>query len=125
LNILIVDDDPLQVQLLVDVFNTDQFSAVGAKSGIDALRLLHSHHFEAILSDIRMPDMNGVELCRNVKNFDPNVYFILMTAYANDDLVLEGMRSGALIVFSKPLDIDNLFGHLTHFNRNKIPQPAG
>lgn len=118
MNILIVDDDPLQVNLLVDIFNVNHFSALGAQSGIEALRLLESTHFDVILSDTRMPSMDGVELCRKVKNIDPGIYFVLMTAYASDELVLEGILAGALITFSKPLEIDQLINHILHFSKN-------
>jgi DNA-binding NtrC family response regulator len=110
--ILIVDDDPLQVKLLVDIFTLNHFSAVGAQSGMEALRILTTEHFDVVLSDIRMPNMDGVELCRKVKIFNPGINVVLMTAYADDELVMDGVRAGALITFSKPLDIDQLVRRL-------------
>jgi CheY-like chemotaxis protein len=112
LNILIVDDDPLQVKLLVEIFNINHYSAFGVQSGEEALNFLETMPFGLILSDIRMPVMDGVELCRKVKKLDPTIAVVLMTAYAGDELVLDGIKAGALITMSKPLEIEQLFGQI-------------
>lgn len=117
MNILIVDDDPLQQKLLVEIFTINHYSAIGAQSGIEALSFLETTHFDFILSDIRMPGMDGVELCRKVKKIDPGIIVVLMTAYAGDELVLEGMQAGALITMSKPLEIDHLFNQIAFLSR--------
>jgi DNA-binding response OmpR family regulator len=116
MNVLIIDDDPLQVKLLVDIFKINHYSALGAQSGLEALSFLETTHFDFILSDIRMPGMDGVELCRKVKKIDPVTTVVLMTAYAGDELVMEGMRAGALITMSKPLEIDQLFNQIEYLN---------
>jgi CheY-like chemotaxis protein len=112
LNILIVDDDPLQVKLLVEIFNINHYSAFGVQSGMEALKYLETMPFGLILSDIRMPEMDGVELCRKVKKLDPAIAVVLMTAYAGDELVLDGIKAGALITMSKPLEIEQLFNQI-------------
>ena len=113
MNILIVDDDPLQASLLVDIFNINNYSAVGVHSGTEALQLMKKKPYEVVLSDIRMPEMDGVELCRKVKATHPEIVFILMTAYAGDELVMKGMQAGALITMSKPLEIKQLIYQIT------------
>ena len=115
--VMVVDDDPLQVKLLVDIFSINHYSAVGARSGEEALAMLENEHFDLILSDIRMPGMDGVELCRKIKQIDPVINVILMTAYAGDDLILEGIKAGALITMSKPLEIEQLFNQIDFLSR--------
>ena len=118
MNILIVDDDLLQEKLLVEIFTINHFFAIGAQSGIEALSLLETTHFDFILSDIRMPGMDGVELCRKIKKINPAINVVLMTAYAGDKLVIEGMQAGALITMSKPLEIDRLLNQIAFLSRN-------
>ena len=112
MNILIVDDDPLQVKLLVEIFNINHYSALGVHSGMEALSMLETMPFGLILSDIRMPEMDGVELCRKVKKLAPTIPVVLMTAYAGDELVLDGIKAGALITMSKPLESEQLFNQI-------------
>ena len=116
MKILIVDDDPVQAKILVDIFNAYNYCAKGVASVSKALQLVDSEKFDLILSDIRMPVMNGVELCRIVKKSQPSIFFILMTAYANDDLIIEGVRAGALVTLSKPLDLETLLNRIANLN---------
>lgn len=108
--ILVVDDDPLNTKTLVDVFLVHNIHADATNSGQDALRRIKRdiYEYECVLSDICMPKISGVDLLWEVKRINPDLPFILMTAYANDDLVMEGVAAGALMAMIKPLDIDRL-----------------
>ena len=111
--LLIVDDDPLNTQTLAEIFTTAGYEVEVALSGEEALKIIDKIHFSCVLSDIKMEKMNGVELLRAVKLIQPAIPFILMTAYAIDDLLIEGIREGALVTLIKPLDIDLLLGHIS------------
>lgn len=115
-SVLVVDDNPIQVKTLVDIFTLKKIHAQGALSGQEALMLLKDRQFNAMLTDIKMPSMNGLDLFREAKKINPMMPTILMTAYATDDLVKEGMQEGALVVLKKPLDINNLLAHLSSFS---------
>ena len=112
MNILIVDDDPTMLKTLKDIFGLDKYTVETALSGIEALEKFNKSEFSCVLIDIKMPGMNGVELFQEIKKKQPQIPVILMTAYATDRLVLEGMREGALVTLTKPLDIDNLKKHI-------------
>lgn len=116
--LLIVDDDALNARTLAEIFRLKGFLVDEARSGEQALVMSEEVKYDCVLSDIRMEGMNGVELLRAMKARNPRVLFILMTAYTNDDLIMEGIRDGALITLVKPLDIDRLINHvhnvLTH-----------
>lgn len=116
--LLIVDDDALNARTLAEIFRLKGFLVDEAQSGEQALVMSEEVKYDCVLSDIRMEGMNGVELLRAMKARNPRVLFILMTAYTNDDLIMEGIRDGALITLVKPLDIDRLITHvhnvLTH-----------
>jgi CheY-like chemotaxis protein len=74
----------------------------GAQSGQDQV----CSHYDCVFSDVRMPGMNGVELCRQIKARLPDLPVVLMTAYSTDALVQEGLEEGVVAVLSKPLDLD-------------------
>jgi len=119
-NILVVDDDPLNTKTLVDVFSLNGFSVNAAGSAGEALKLIERQQFRVVLSDIRMPEMNGVELFRKVKSIQPDTLFILMTAYADDNLLAEGMQEGALAIMVKPLNIDKLIFHISNLAKSQF-----
>ncbi|MBW8011073.1 MAG: response regulator [Chloroflexi bacterium] len=108
LRILIVDDDKRMAETLVDILNSKDFHAEAAFSGPEALDLARERQFDSLLTDIKMPDMNGVELYRAFHLVQPNVPVVFMTAYTSDDVVQEGIDEGAIGVLDKPLDINLL-----------------
>ena len=114
-DVLIVDDDEFQVVSLVDIFNNKGFEAEVANSGEDALEMIKNKEYDCVVSDIRMPIMNGVELFKAARKIRPNIPFVLMTAYSNDDLVKEGLKEGALLTLNKPLDINSLISYILYY----------
>jgi len=108
LSILVVDDNLSMVKTLADILNARGFLVYPASSGVEALKILKNHDIDILLSDVRMPDMNGVVLFRETRKTHPNLTTFLMTAYAADDIIQQGMKEGIKTVLSKPLDIDFL-----------------
>ncbi len=115
--LLIVDDDPLNTSTLSDIFLLNGYEVDVANSGFAALEEARNKIYSCVLSDIKMERMNGVELLCALKSIQPGVPFILMTAYSDDDLILQGIRNGALVTLIKPLDINRLLGHISHVVR--------
>lgn len=112
--LLVVDDDPLNARTLADIFTIKGFEVDTADSGPNALEMIHNQSYSCVLSDIKMESMNGVELLVAIKAIQPGLPFILMTAYSDDELILQGIKEGALTTLIKPLDIDRLLGHIAH-----------
>jgi CheY-like chemotaxis protein len=104
--ILVVDDHPSVAITLGDILEAKGFKVYSAISGMDALKIMGEQPIDILLTDVRMPDMDGVKLNREVRKSFPNVTTYLMTAYAEDDLIQQGMKEGIKTVLSKPLDID-------------------
>jgi len=105
-SILVVDDDPSMATALADVLQVKGFTVHAAFSGAQALEILLLHPVNILLTDVRMPDMDGVTLYRQVRKIYPQVITYLMTAYAADDIIQDGMREGIKTVLTKPLNID-------------------
>ena len=108
LSILVVDDDPSMASSLTEILDIKGFEVRAANSGAEALQILRDHPVDVMLTDVRMPDMNGVELYRATRKTHPNLRTFLMTAYSADYIIEKGMAEGIKTVFSKPVDINLL-----------------
>jgi CheY-like chemotaxis protein len=109
--ILVVDDNPPMVQTLADILSMMGYAVHTAYSGAEALEVLESHNVHILLTDVVMPDMDGVTLYRATKQTHPSMITFLMTAYAADDIIQQGIAEGIKTVLTKPVDI-NLFLNL-------------
>src|SRR4030043_2157290 len=100
--ILIVDDEEMICSMFYRRLTREGYSCVTAQNGKEALRHFYKDSFSLIISDIRMPEMNGIELLKKVKAVDPNAMVIIITAYPDIDLAVEAMRLGAYDFIIKP-----------------------
>jgi len=107
-----VDDDTMIGETLVDILGASSYEARAATSGAEALRLFKKKKFDAVLLDIRMPGMDGVETLRRIKEHHPTTTVVMITAFAEDKLIDQAKAEGALRVLSKPLDIDKIVSFL-------------
>jgi len=104
--ILIVDDEKMIYSLLARRLAKEGYNCVMANNGREALGLFYKDNFSLIISDINMPEMNGLELLKNVKAVRPNMMFIIMTAYPEINLAVEAIRLGANDFLIKPVDLE-------------------
>ena len=118
-SILIVDDNPSMASALVDILVLKGFETFMASSGAEALQLLHDHPIDVLLTDVIMPEMDGVSLYRQTRHAYPQLITILMTAYAADELIQQGMAEGIRTVLTKPIDIDFLILLLSTYKKRK------
>ena len=106
--ILVVDDEAPLLMTLVANLELEGFDVKEASSAEHALQLIAEHDFDVVLSDIKMPGMNGVDLCREIRRRRPDLPVILMTAFTVEGLVREAVNEGALMVIPKPFAIEHL-----------------
>jgi two-component system response regulator PilR (NtrC family) len=107
-NLLIVDDEQSYRQLLNLVFQGDGHNIRTAMNGRDALRQLETESADVIITDVKMPDMDGIELLRSVREFLPDIGVILMTAFATVETAREAFKLGADDFIQKPFDVEEL-----------------
>ncbi len=107
-NLLIVDDEQSYRQLLTLVFEGDGHQIRTAMNGRDALEQLQIEPADVIITDVRMPDMDGIELLRAAREFLPDVGVVLMTAFATVDTAREAFKLGADDFIQKPFDVEEL-----------------
>jgi CheY-like chemotaxis protein len=119
LTILVVDDNPSMARTLADILNVKGFNVYAACSGSEALKILGKQPVDILLTDVKMPDMNGVALYREARKTHPNLITFLMTAYAADEIIQQGMAEGIKTVLTKPLDIDFVLSLFSAIKRLK------
>jgi two-component system response regulator PilR (NtrC family) len=106
--VLVVDDERSMRELLAIVLKREGYDVVLAENGRSAVSALEAGPFDLLISDIKMPDMTGVEVLRAAKQLDPDILGIMITAFASTETAIEAMRLGACDYLSKPFDIDLL-----------------
>jgi two-component system response regulator PilR (NtrC family) len=106
--ILIVDDEPSMRDMLKIVLRREGFEVVIARTGAEAIETIKREPVDLLLSDIRMPDIDGVEVLRAAKAHNRDIVAFMMTAYASTDTAVEAMRLGAVDYFTKPFSMDEL-----------------
>ncbi|HEX8472529.1 MAG TPA: sigma-54 dependent transcriptional regulator [Pyrinomonadaceae bacterium] len=107
-NILIVDDEQGMRQLLSLVFGRAGHQVRAAENGRHALTMLREDPADLIISDVKMPDMNGIELLRAARELMPDVAVVMMTAFATVETAREAFKLGADDFVQKPFDVDEL-----------------
>jgi len=120
--VLIVEDDNAMAQMCAKLLQRRGHSAVIAGSGEAALGIVKTVAVDAVLSDIQMPQMSGVELLTELRAFDAALPVILMTGYASVVTSAEAFSLGAADYLTKPFNAETLIGSLERSFLKKIPQ---
>ena len=106
--ILVVDDERSMRELLAIVLRREGYEVLLAENGRSAIDLLEREPVDILISDIKMPDLSGVDVLRAAKRIDQDILGIMITAFASTESAVEAMRLGACDYLSKPFDIDLL-----------------
>jgi response regulator RpfG family c-di-GMP phosphodiesterase len=104
--ILIVDDEKMICSVLARRLNREGYACVMANNGREALSHFYKDAFSLIISDIKMPEIDGIEFLRRVREMNPKMMVVIMTAYPEIDTAVEAMRAGAYDFIIKPVDLD-------------------
>jgi len=105
---LVVDDEPRLRQVLVHLMRTDGFTCLEAGNGEDALELLAQHRVTLVMSDLRMPRMDGLELLRQTRARWPDVAVVMITAVADVDVAVSCLAIGAMDYLTKPFHLEEV-----------------
>jgi cyclic di-GMP phosphodiesterase len=104
--ILIADDEEIICAVLSQRLTREGYSCVTAHNGKDALNHFYKEKFSLIISDIRMPEIDGLKLLQNVKAVRPTMMFIIMTGYPEIELAVEAIHLGVNDFLIKPFDLE-------------------
>lgn len=118
---LIVDDNAAFADNLAEIIGEDgEAEAVVADSGPRGLSAVAAARFDALVSDMRMPEMNGAELVHRIRRVDPGLPAVVVTAYTADDDLMAARREGVLGVLPKPVPVPRLLELLRRARRDAL-----
>ena len=112
--VLIVDDEQYIREELGTILQQDDRELLYASDGVEAVSILGNHHVDLILTDIRMPNMDGFELIKRVKELWSSIPIITITAYASTETAVQALRLGAYDYITKPFSIDEIKNIINH-----------
>ncbi|WP_437739602.1 response regulator [Sorangium sp. So ce1504] len=118
--VLVIDDEEGMRITLAASLELEGYEVVEARDGIHALELVRQQAFTLVISDIRMPGLNGVETFRELKRIQPELTVVLMTAFALERLIEEAIAEGVYTVIHKPFSMD----HLARIVARAVDSPA-
>jgi len=106
--ILVTEDDQVQRDVIADILIKAGYQTATASSGDDALEALEREVYDLLITDMRMPGMDGMELLREAKRRRPELDVVMMTAHATIQTAITAMKEGAIDYLEKPFDKDQL-----------------
>lgn len=107
-NVMIVDDEEDIVQLMSETLHHWGYNPITAMDGEEALEKFHENPIDVVISDLRLPKMDGVKLLDKVKDMDQSTEVILFTGYPEVNSAIDAMKSGAFDYLVKPVDLREL-----------------
>ncbi|HPB38521.1 MAG TPA: response regulator, partial [Syntrophorhabdus sp.] len=124
--ILIVEDEETQRSLLSGLLQKEGYTVEEAGNGANAIDLFRTKTIDLVLLDFKLPDMDGLAILKGVKEINPEVEIIMITAYGSIENAVNALKAGASEYLTKPIDLDDLLfkikkienkKHLVHENR--------
>ena len=117
--VLLVDDEIDFLEVMSQRMKARGLEITTAESAVQAISIIKKKTFDAVVMDFQMPGMNGMEALKIIKNNNPEMQVILLTAYATIEKTVEVIKAGAMDLLEKPADIDALIDKIKKAKRNK------
>ena len=117
--ILVIDDEPMVCKSCEKIFE-DNYDVTITMSGREGLDRLLQEDFDLVIVDLKMPDMDGMELVKIIKQKRPNTEVVIMTGYSTVETAVEGMKLGAAEFISKPFTPDEMLTAVEEFLKEKV-----
>ncbi len=108
IQVLIIDDDELFAASLSDYLSAKSYKVSSARTGKQGMAIFEREQPALVLLDQKLPDMEGIEVCRKILEMDPRTKVILVTAYATVRCAVDAIKAGAFNYLSKPFELDEL-----------------
>ncbi|MBL0343516.1 MAG: sigma-54-dependent Fis family transcriptional regulator [Bacteroidetes bacterium] len=106
--ILIIDDEKSIRNTLKEILSYEGYEVTEAQDGIEGLKFVEKDKFDIILSDIKMPKMDGIEVLEKLQEISPETPVVMISGHGNIDTAVEAIRKGAFDYISKPLDLNRM-----------------
>jgi two-component system response regulator PilR (NtrC family) len=124
ITILVIDDEPIVADALMIVLSDSGYDVAVAMTGRDGLDKIATRRFDVTITDLRLPDMSGLDVLSSIRENDPASLIIVITAHTTPELVAESVRRGAVDVLSKPFFPSDVLGSLNKALTNRNGRPG-
>ncbi len=118
--ILIAEDEEITLKHLIYSLQKEGYKVAGVRNGREALERIEGAHFDVLVTDIRMPEMNGIELLDRVREKAPEVEVLVITGFGSIGSAVDAMRKGAYDYITKPFDLDELIHRVKNIYNRKL-----
>lgn len=119
INLLLVDDEEGYVSVLSKRLSKRNIQATVALSGTEAIQTIKGQDFDVAVLDLRMEDMDGIEVLKIFKKVSPNMEVIMLTGHGSEQAARDGLSLGAFAYLTKPCDLDDLLNKIRQAARRK------
>ncbi len=106
--ILVIDDDEIALDVVVSLLNKEGFTVRSARDGLEGIRALRTEDFDLVITDLKMPGADGIEVLKEAKKLKDNILVVIITAYGTLENALEAIKLGAYDYITKPFKLQEL-----------------
>jgi CheY-like chemotaxis protein len=108
LSVLLVDDYIPSRNVLEEFLEADDFLIVAAENGLEAIHAVEKTRFDLVITDLKMPGANGIEVLKRAREFNPDAQVIIITGYASLETAIEAIKEGAYDYITRPFKLDEM-----------------
>ena len=108
IRVLIVDDDQSSLNMLEEFLEEEGFGVVTASDGVEAIEKIREEDLDIILTDLKMPGVDGIEVLKTAKKVDANLHVVIVTGYASLETALQAIKEGAYDYITKPFRLEEV-----------------
>ena len=119
LNILVAEDGRSQREMLKGFLEDGGHTVVEAENGKTALDMAINRYFDLLLLDVKMPEMDGMEVLEKIKQINPEIDVIIMTAYGTIDTAVKAIKAGAADFITKPIELEELLLQISRLSERR------
>ncbi|MEJ2695783.1 MAG: sigma-54 dependent transcriptional regulator [Candidatus Sulfobium sp.] len=120
LKVLVAEDEEITLKHLLNTLTKEGYQVTGAGDGRAALEEISRDHFDVLITDIKMPVINGIELLGKAKEKDPEIEVLVITGFGSIGSAVEAMKKGAYEYITKPFDLDELILKVRNIREKKL-----
>ncbi|SMC99594.1 Response regulator receiver domain-containing protein [Desulfocicer vacuolatum DSM 3385] len=121
ISVLLVDDEKGYLNVLSNRLSKRSIHATKAFSGTQGIQILRKHDFDVVVLDLKMEDMDGIEVLKIMKKMVPDLPVIILTGHGSQTAAREGMAQGAFDYLSKPCELQELMDKIRDAHKNREP----